>query len=285
MTTNSPRSPFATHRQGSPQQLVTRHNAVLFYGVAAASLLEMGVSQHAPALAVAFTADPAFRAWVEDSWMPAKTDHARHARSYIETVWPEFDWSAACDAFSADYRRFAPGSRSNQGIARAALVCSVASAQAAMFYRGLGAAADDLELRRLLRGMAADEIAHFECFRECYENYRRRERLGVLASFRGVIACASRARDLDVQLAFKHLKGEHWYGGVPLQDLGYGEFIARVGRVVRRHLPLGPAQRLLFKPWLTARDLPEEGDSAATPAKPRVAADSQPVSLTNRRGQ
>lgn len=268
MTPSTLSSPRAIRQQASPQQLVTRHNAVMFYAIAAASLLETGISLRAGALAAAFAPDAEFRAWFEDTWIPAKSAHARRARAYVEAMWPEFDWSAACDEFSADYQRLAPGVRSNCGIARVALSCSMAAAQAVVFYRGLGAAADDPELRHLLQDMAADEVAHFDRFRRGYEGHRRRERLGMLASFRTMVSCASRARDVDVHLAFSRLNGHHWYGGPPLQDLSYGEFVARMGHVVRRHLPLGPAQRLLFKPWLSSRDLP------AAPA----ASSSRPVS-------
>jgi hypothetical protein len=256
MTSTSLSSPRSIRQQVSPQQLVTRHNAVMFYGVAAASLLEGGIAQRAHALAAAFAPDAAFCAWVRDSWIPSKSAHAGRTRAYVDTMWPEFDWSAADDDFSTHYRRLAPCGRSNRGLARTALVFSTAAAQAAICYRALGAVADDPDLRRLLHELAADEVAHFECFRRCYEGHRRRERLGMLESFRAVVACASRARDLDVQLAFNSLNGHHWYGSVPVQDLSYREFVARMANMVRQRLPLRPAQRLLFKPWLNARDVP-----------------------------
>lgn len=256
MTPDSSNGLRSTRRQPSPQQLVTRHNAVMFYGIAAASLLEAAIALRAGHLLAVFDGDPEFRAWIERVWWPAKSAHARQARAYVESMWPEFDWSAAWEAFAEDYRRVARPPRSGHGIAGDALACSACAAQAAAFYRGLGAAADDTELRELLLGMAADEAAHFDSFRRCYERHRRRERLGVLTSYRTILSCASRARDVDVQLAFSQLGGHHWFGSAPLQALNYGEFVARMGSVVRRHLPLGPAQWLLFKPWLNVRDLP-----------------------------
>jgi hypothetical protein len=113
--------------------------------------------------------------------------------------------------------------------------------------------------------MAVDEAAHFDCFRRCYERHRRRERLGVLTSYRTIISCATRARNVDVQIAFGRLGGSYWYGNAPLQELNYGEFVARMGGVVRRHLPLGPAQRLLFKPWLDVGDLPPAAGTTQPP--------------------
>jgi hypothetical protein len=255
MTQNSLSSLRVTRPQPSPQQLVTRHNAVMFYGIAAASILEDAVSLRASLLAAVLGEDTEFRTWIEGVWMPAKRAHAQRARVYVESMWPEFDWKAACDQFAADYRRVSQAASAESGIARVALACSMAAAQAAIFYRGLGAVADDPDLRTLLQEMAADEAVHFERFRGYYERHRQGERLGLLASYRTIVSCASRARNIDVRLAFSRLNGDHWYRSMPFQELDYGEFIARMSSLVRRHLPLTPAQRLLFRPWLNARDV------------------------------
>lgn len=260
-TSSSPRS---IRQRPSPQQLVTRHNAVTFYAVAAASLLECAVALRSEELAGAFDADAEFRVWLEQIWHPAKAAHAHKARAYVESMWPEFDWSGAWEAFAEDYRRSARLSGLRRGMAHEALACGACAAQAAAFYRGLGAAADDPELRSLLLGMALDEAAHFERLRRCYERHRRHERVSIWISYRTVVACAHRARNLDVRLAFSRLGEDHWLRSAPFPELSYEEFVARMGSVVRRHLPLGAAQRLLFKPWLKVSDLP----SAAAASDP-----------------
>jgi len=274
MMPNSLSNPRPIRRQASPQQLVTRHNAVMFYGIAAAALLETAIAQRADMLLAVLGGEPDTRNWIEQVWLPAKRAHAERARIYAETMWPEFEWGAAYDDFSADYRRLTRTLRASAGVAQAALACSTAAAQVAMFYRGLSAAADDPELRGLLQGMAADETAHFEVFRRCYERHRQREHLGWLASYRIVVSCASRARDVDVQLAFRRLNSTYWYGAIPFQELEYPEFVTRMGGVVRRNLPLGPAQRLLFRPWLNARELSTRStpESARPFAASRLAA-------------
>jgi hypothetical protein len=227
----------------------------MFYGIAAAALLETTIEPRAEALLAVLGADAESRNWIEQVWLPAKRAHAERARAYVEAMWPEFEWGAACEEFSADCRRLTWTPRAGAGVAQVALACSTAAVQAAMFYRGLSAAADDPELRCLLQGLAADETAHFESFRRCYERYRRREHLGMLASYQTIVSCAYRARNIDVQLAFGRLNGNHWYGSVPFQELTYVEFVARLTGVVRRKVPLGPAQRILFRSWFNARNL------------------------------
>jgi hypothetical protein len=98
----------------------------------------------------------------------------------------------------------------------------------------------------------------------------------LLASYRTVVSCAQRACNIDVRLVFSRLNSAHWDRSMPFQELEYGEFITRMSNVVRRHVPLTPAQRLLFRPWLNARGAcPQEvgGPVAAhSPALPRLAA-------------
>lgn len=233
----------------STQQVLTRHNGLVFYGLAAASFLETAIPLHANALLQVFRAEPQTQRWIEQGWWQAKYVHGRELRAYIEVTWPEFDWGGAYGDFYDAYRPLACGERAAGGPAREALVRSVAAAQASAFYRCLGTAADDAELRRVLYRMSADEAAHFVAFRRLVARLERGRRLGWLATYQTIVACARRARDVDVQLAYSRLGARHWYGNVPFAEIEYREFVARMGRVVRRHLPLGPAQRLLFRAW------------------------------------
>ncbi len=242
--------------QPSAQRVITRHNGLVFYGLTAASFLETAIPLHANALLDIFTDDAEVRRWIEQTWWPVKSAHARETRACVEAMWPEFDWSSAYGEFYEAYRPLICPGRAAHSPAREALARSVTAAQVAAFYRCLGTATDDPEVRRLLYGMSAEESAHFDCFRRIYEGRDRGERLGLLATYRTIVTCARRARDMDVQLAFSRLNAPHWYDSAPFPELEYRDFVLRMGEVIRRHLPLGPAQRLLFRPWLQARHLP-----------------------------
>lgn len=244
-------------REGlSTQQVMTRHNGLIFYGLAAASFLETAIPLHANALLSIFAGDPETQCWIERDWWPAKSAHARETRAYLEETWPEFDWSGAYGEFYEAYRPLVRSERQGRGQTREALIRSVGAAQAAAFYRCLGTAADDAALRRLLYRMSADEWTHFAGFRRLFARLDRGDRLGLWATYRTVLTCATRARDVDVHLAYSRLGPSHWYGSPPFPELGYREFLMRMGAVVRRHLPLGAAQRLLFRPWWQTRRLP-----------------------------
>lgn len=255
MTQNRTDSAPGRHDRPSTPQVMTRHNGLVFYGLAAASFLETAIPLHANGLLQVFAGEPEVERWIECCWWPVKCAHARDKRAYIEAAWPEFDWSAAYAEFYDAYRPLAGAQRSPCSPAREALARSAAAAQASAFYRCLGTAADDGELRHMLYRMGADESAHFGCFRQLFARLNHTDRLGLLATYRTIVACARRARDVDVQLAFMHLGPKHWYGEMPFPQHEYREFVLRMGEVVRRHMPLGVAQRLLFRPWWQARGL------------------------------
>lgn len=235
--------------------VMTRHNGLVFYGLAAASFLETAIPLHATALLQVFAAAPEVQRWIEERWWPTKYAHGREARDYIEATWPEFDWSGAYTEFYESYRPLVCRRDGAGAPAREALVRSVAAAQASAFYRCLGTAADDGRLRQMLYRIGADESAHFSDFRRLFTRLDRGKRLGWLATYRTIVACARRARDVDVRLACARLGAPHWYGGTPFPELEYREFVQRMGAVVRRHLPLGVAQRWLFRTWWQAQRL------------------------------
>lgn len=256
----------------STQQALIRHNGLVFYGLAAASFLETAVPLHATALLQVFATDPEVQRWLEETWWRTKVAHGREARAYIEATWPEFDWCGAYAGFYDAYRPLVCAARDSRGPAREALVRSVAAAQASAFYRCLGNTSDHAGLRSMLHRMAADESVHFAGFRRLFARLEHNNRFGLLMAYKTIVDCAQRARDVDVRLAYSHLGAAHWYGGVPFPELEYREFVQRMGDVVRRHLPLGPAQRILFRPWWQARRLA----APAAPA-PRLVPRPRPV--------
>jgi hypothetical protein len=281
MTQARTESASVRHEAPATPKVMTRHNGLVFYGLAAASFLETAIPLHANALLHRFAGDADTERWIEGCWWPVKCQHARDKRAYIEMTWPEFDWSSAYGEFYEAYRPLAVH-RLPCGPAREALARSAAAAQASAFYRCLGTAADDAELRRMLYRMGADESAHFASFRRLFARLNRGDRLGLLTTYRTIVTCATRARDVDVQLAFTHLGSRHWYGETPFPQLEYREFVLRMGEVVRRHMPLGVAQRVLFRPWWQARALRPAPVSARRPA-PRsraIAGRQLPVSAS-----
>ncbi|HEX9685580.1 MAG TPA: hypothetical protein VGA25_07000 [Burkholderiales bacterium] len=228
---------------------IVRFNGLLFYSLAAASFLETAVPLHANRLGQVLATRPEVGLWLEQAWWPRRAELGRRLREFIETTWPEFDWSAAYQEFYEGYRRGpAPAGRGTSAALEALDLC-VTSTQAAVFYRALARGADEPALRALARQAAQVHGGGFDYSSALFERCERYERVGLVTAWRAVHAICRSARDFDARAAFEPL-GRHWKGAPTVPELGYGEFRARMATLIERHAALGRTERLLFRPWL-----------------------------------
>lgn len=245
---------------------MVRFNGVMFYGVAAASFLEAAASLHANRLAHVLAGCPELGRWLEQVWYPERAGHGRALRDYLAAIWPEFDWDDAYQEFYDAYRpRYGYDTRRRAAALELLGLCANET-QAAVFYRGLAHGADDPALRELAYRAGQDHVRYFDCFRQWFECCRRRERVGFGTTWRVLLQCSRAARDREVALAFQTLD-RHWSAQKAFTELGYGEFLRRMGTVIRHHAALGAVERLLFRSWLrssslTAAAAGAEGDGA-----------------------
>jgi len=224
---------------------MVRFNGLMFYGIAAASLLEAAVPLHAGHLAQALRGPHALGPWLDQVWCPERARHSRALRAYVAATWPEFDG----EAYELRYGREAW----RRSAAMELLWCCVTEAQISVFYRALARCADEAMLRELAHCAARDHVRYFEHFRHMFDCCPRRERVGFGTAWRMLLQFSRGARDREVALAF-HVADRHWNGQKAFVALRYGEFLSRMGMVISRHAGLGPIQRLLFRPW--AQPLP-----------------------------
>ena len=80
-----------------------RHNQDLFYLVTSASFIETGSDMYTRNLVRHYAAYPEVAEWLQQRWEPEELQHGLALRTYVETVWPEFDWQTAFDAFFTEY--------------------------------------------------------------------------------------------------------------------------------------------------------------------------------------
>ena len=245
---------------------IVRFNSVMFHGLAAASLMESAAPLHAERLGAAFGAQPDTRLWLEQVWVPQRAELARRLREYVEATWPEFDWSTGCAELLQSCRARAGIARRRPAALEALRLC-VWETQAAMFYRALARAADEAGLRALAGEAAAAHAAFFEYFRGAHEHCKRRERVGLAATWRTPPAVCRSARELHIRAAFEVLAG-NWNGPRTVPELTYGEFVERMVQLIRRHAGVGRLEQFLFRPWLRAeRVVPASSSMPAPPAR------------------
>ncbi|HSQ02503.1 MAG TPA: hypothetical protein VLN59_00625, partial [Burkholderiales bacterium] len=178
-------------------------------------------------------------------------------------------WPAARAEFERNAVR-APGALSKHRRVHQVLCHCLAAAQASVFYDVMSLWAEDVHIRELTRRSGASERSSFEHFKDAFELAHREERLGLWATFRESLACATHARDNVVRRAFEILQG-HWSGIPPFPDVSYAEFLARAGSIARREGMLGWPHRVLLQPWFSqpSRRAPAVRDATQSSARGR----------------
>lgn len=242
---------FRTAAQPLIARTMVRPNAVLFYRLAVAALLEPLAGTAAAGIAALFGPDRDFVRWLRNDWAPGRIARSHRLSAYIAEFWPEYDAGAAQDRFRLHLLR-GPAKPMPASAATAALIRCATSAQSALFYRCLGASAVDVDLRRLAREMANDDEAAFGQFRAAYA--RASSHGGALSGYsawRTARAAMRDARDRYVQLAFR-AACEQWGHNAPFGPIGYAEFVLRSGSLVAAYGKLSALERLVFRPWRQA---------------------------------
>jgi hypothetical protein len=239
-------SPRESSEQNRLRALV-RFNGLTFHSLAAASFVETAAPRQAGRLLQA--CGPELAAWLEQVWWPRRAELGRELRQYIETIWPEFEWNGAYEEFTGAYRPFAGVAGQAGGTALHTLTLCVIAAQSALLYRALGASVDDPALRALATRAAGEHAAFFDYLRPLYERGKRRDKLGLIASWGAAGAVCRAARDGAVAAAFRPL-AENWKGASIVPGLTYPEYRNRMAQLVVRCAQPGWLERLLLKPWL-----------------------------------
>ena len=228
---------------------MVRLNGMMFYSVGFASFLESTAPLDTTRLTRLSEGHPDVRLWLERVWLPGRAEHGRLLRDYIETTWPEFEWSSAYQEFCDSYGSRTAAHVGPPGLALEFFARCVTETSLAVFYRTLTKCADEPSLRGLTADAARNHTAYFNFFRSLFDRFSGRKRAGFAATCRTVLTSCRSAREVDVAVAFQPL-AHHWHGGWVFPELSYPEFLARLAQLIKRHGALGPFERLMFRPWL-----------------------------------
>ena len=210
------------------RRLLVRMNSTLFHCIGAAVLLEQTGAVCAGRI-------PGGQS--NDMWTAERQKLSQWLRAYAGSVWPEFGWDAACAAMAAVSRQ--PAASAND---------VVASDHRALFYRALGAIAEDGELCRVLRQIASIE----ESRRDALGTDVRPGSVGALRGFHSTRGYVEHARNRVVRAAFDLLQ-QHWSDAAPFPASDYDAFLLRAYAVLASHMQLDWTRRLLYRGWLTLR--------------------------------
>lgn len=88
---------------GSIRKEMVRDDEKLFYLLAAASFVEITAELYTSNLIEHFRNDRSAGQWLEHIWQHEEMQHGRALKTYIQAVWPDFDWECAYTGFAAEY--------------------------------------------------------------------------------------------------------------------------------------------------------------------------------------
>jgi len=211
-------------------------DALSFYVLTTASFLESHVATYVDNLEGLYADDQPTRQWLR-----------KVLGEYVRKMWPSFDWQRAFDAFSSRYLPVCSPALLRPTPGLEALARCVTETAATMTYRCMAEYTDDAELRALMRRLSSDEIRHYRYFRRLHLGCNGRERIGFARRARTVLGRSELVRDEDLAMAYEPINAS-WTVPPPFALWTYEEFRRASAAVVKAHLPLREAKRMMFSP-------------------------------------
>lgn len=226
---------------------LVRHDRHLFYGLVAASFIEITADLYTAGLVEFYRGDDEATEWLSQQWEPEELQHGAALKRYVETAWPEFDWNTAYGGFFAEYSRCCgvdayAATRELEFAARCVVETGTAT-----FYRALSDMTAEPVLKRIASLIAADEVRHYKHFYRFFRRYHARERTSRLVVARTLWRRMTEVDAEDGLIAFKHVFRVA-NPGCEFQPGDYRAFRSRTRILARRYYPVPMAVRMLLKP-------------------------------------
>ena len=222
-------------------------NRLLFYILTTASFIEIMSDLYTENLAEYFADDEEVCAWLNNGWEPEELQHGKALRRYVNTVWPDFDWDATFEKFSADYATYCNveflGPTRALELARRCIVetgtCS--------YYSMVRKFSPCPVLTELAGNIRSDEASHYRHFYDYFKRYNRAERPSRAALLKTLIG---RIREIDGEdgfIAYKHA----WMAtnpGATFKSRYYKDFSRAVRTMAADYYPFRMAVHMATQP-------------------------------------
>jgi hypothetical protein len=218
----------------------------LFYFLAGASFVEITSDLYTRILLEYFEGDAALTDWLRHEWEPQELQHGAALRRYVETVWPEFDWTAAYEDFR---RAYGPLCKAELlGPTRGLELASrcVVETGTATIYAMIRDLTEEPVLRQLATLIRTDEVSHYGQFFKHFKRYRGDEGLSRTRILRALWSRLAEIDDEDVWYAFRSIYNLM----APGADIAaaYRHYRLRAHERMRACYPYDMAATMLLKP-------------------------------------
>lgn len=190
---------------GSICKDMVRDDERLFYLLVSASFVEITSDLYTNNLIEHFRNDRNAGRWLEQVWQHEEMQHGRALKTYVQAVWPDFDWEQAYTGFAAEYGAICTPEALEPSRALEMVARCVVEVGTSTLYRCLHEYAKEPVLCGLLVNIKADEVRHFKEFRRFFLEYNAVENKRFVDVGRVIWKRVLEIRNEDSYIAFKHV--------------------------------------------------------------------------------
>ncbi|MET3108537.1 hypothetical protein AAKU67_003250 [Oxalobacteraceae bacterium GrIS 2.11] len=226
----------------------TVHNdEFLFLTLASASFVEILADLYSDNLISHFGGNAEVTGWLAARWQKEEVQHGQALKTYIQLVWPEFDWETAHRAFVDEYRLLCTAEQLESHPGLELIARCVVETGTSTFYRALRSYVQEPVLRQILNHISSDETAHYNHFRRFFQRLNASQPHGLAAVVKTIWRRLYEIRSEDSYIAFKHASiGLH--PERPFRAADWIRYSKEVRNLARVHYPYRMAVSMLLKP-------------------------------------
>jgi len=226
---------------------LSRDDEFLFVTLASASFVEIMAQTYSDNLIRHYQGNTDVTDWLDLHWQREEVQHGRALKTYVQTVWPEFDWETAHRGFAGEYGLLCSAEQLEASRALELIARCVIETGTSTFYRALRNYVREPVLRELLGLISADETAHYNHFRRFFGICNAVEHFGLTAVAATIWRRLREIRGEDTYIAFRHV----WAVRHPHQtfrEADWKDYLRQARRFAKKYYPFPMAAKMLLRP-------------------------------------
>ena len=224
-----------------------RSDEFLFTTLASASFVEILAQTYSANLIEHFSGNTEITDWLAAHWHPEEAQHGMALKTYVQVVWPEFDWEGGHARFRADYATCCTVEQLEPQLALELIARCVVETGTSTFYRAMYDYLREPVLRDLIERIKTDETAHYAFFRRHFVGLNKSERHTASEVIATIWRRLREVRGEDAYIAFKHVHATR-NPTVPVSPVHWRNYNQQVKRLARKYYPYNMAIQMLVKP-------------------------------------
>lgn len=219
----------------------------LFFLLASASFVEITSDLYTDNLVRYFDGDSEVQQWLKQHWEPEEIQHGVALRRYVATVWPEFDWAGAYQAFLTEYSSYCTVEALGPTPALEMAARCVVETGTSAFYTTLQHLSPEPVLAHLAGLIRNDEVRHYKHFYRYFLSYCDSQATSRYAVLKTLWSRIAEIDEEDARCAFRHTF-EVRHSDRQCRESDYLAFRRNFNICAKRHFPFDMAVRMCVKP-------------------------------------